>query len=335
MPITIGKSIEIDGFNFNIKSILGKGGLSTVFLAEYAETGEQVAIKEFLYQQYYDSYTRKNDCAEFFDNEVLNTIAQANSGSHTVKVLHYEKKEDLQTPEYYLVLSLIKGITFLEFYREFIQSSRGLENLDLSSIVRHIFLPLAKHLDYCHSHEFIVHRDFSLNNIIIIEEENEDESHDFWPVLIDWGISKYVGEEWIYHVPKPYMTNQMPMDIPITQKGAPPEIKFGYMPTAASDIYYLSHLMYFVFTGGIMREDSEILNNEDYVLSPKSVNWYIPTEYNEVVKKMSQFEPSDRPKDMKTVIKMLEELVQIQHVHFDFEFFMDPDTNEITGEKIQ
>lgn len=38
---------------------------------------------------------------------------------------------------------------------------------------------------------------------------------------------------------------------------------------------------------------------------------------------------------MKVVIKMLEELVQIQHVHFDFEFFMDPDTNEITGEKIQ
>ncbi len=331
MPITIGKSIEIDGFIFNVKKILGKGGLSTVFLAEYAETGEEVAIKEFFYQQYYDSYTRKNDCADFFDNEVLNTVAQANSGFHTVKVLHYEKKEALQTPEFFLVLSLIKGTTFLDFYREFVQTCRGLENLDLTSIVRNIFIPLAKQLDYCHSNEFIIHRDLSLNNIIVIEDENDD----FWPVLIDWGISKYIGEEWIYHSPNPYMVDEVPKDIPITQKGAPPEIKFGYMPTAASDIYYLSHLMYFVFTGGIMREDSEIVNNEDYVLCPKDVNWYIPTEYNEVVKKMSQFEPADRPKNMKVVIKMLEELIQIQHVHFDFELFLEPDTNEITGKKLE
>ncbi len=331
MPITVGKPITIDGDTYFIERILDIGGLSRVYLGINQETQEKVAIKEFIYQNFYNKLTHENDIDDFFDNEVINTQAQARSPYKTMKVLHYEKRLNLETPEYYIVFSYIEGKTFLNFYREFIQSCRGLAHLDLASIVRYIFLPLVDLLDYCHNQEFIIHRDFSVKNIMI----QTNEEGDFWPILIDWGVSKYVGSEWIYYTPKPYMTSKMPRDIPINQKGAPPEIKFGYMPTAASDIYYLAHLMYFVFTGGIMREDSEILSDESYVLSPKDVNWFIPDGYNEVVRKMTQYEPADRPKNMKEVRNMLEELVNIQHIHFDFEFFMQqPDTDELTGERI-
>ncbi len=332
MPIKIGEPIVIDEISFFIERLIDHGGLSTVFLGINENTKEKVAIKEFIYHKFYDKITRENDIDEFFDNEVLNTQIQAQSGFKTVKVLHYEKKLDLETPEYYIVFSFIEGKTFLDFYREFVQNCRGLAHLDLSSIVRYIFLPLVDLLSYCHTEANIVHRDLSVKNIIIQTGEEEE----FWPVLIDWGVSKYVGPEWIYYCPKPYMVPEIPKDIPITQKGAPPEIKFGYMPNGASDIYYLAHLMYFTFTGGIMREDSEIVSEESYVLDPKKVNWFVPDEYNEVVRKLTQYEPADRPQTMLEVRKLLEELINIQHVHFDFEFFMEkPDTDETTGLRIK
>lgn len=331
MPITVGKPIQIDGKIFLIKSILGQGGLSTVFLGIDQSTQEKVAVKEFKYQNFYNHITRENDIDDFFDNEVINTQAQARSGLKTIHLLHYEKKIDLETPEYYIVLSYIEGLTFLDFYRQFVQNCRGLAHLDLASIVRYIFIPLIDLLDYCHEKEYIVHRDFSVKNIMI--QTNDD--GEFWPILIDWGVSIYVGPEWIHYSPKPYMVPEMPKDIPINQKGAPPEIKFGYMPNATSDIYYLAHLMYFVFSGGIMREDSEILSKEDYVLSPKRVNWFVPDEYDEIVRTLTQYEPADRPATMKEIKKMLEQLINIQQIHFDFDFFMNhPDTDEITGERI-
>ncbi len=331
MPITVGKPIEIDNIIYDVQKVLGKGGLSTVYLAIERGTKKKVAIKDFLYKKFYDKYTRSNDCEEYWENEILNTQAQARSGFNCVKVLHYEKKIKYQTPEYYIVLNFIEGMTFLDFYLEFIQTCRGLEHLDLASMVREIFIPIAKLLDYCHTKENIVHRDVSVENIIIQKGEEHGE---FIPVLIDWGISKHVGPEWIHYTPKPFMADDMGRDIPITQKGAPPEIRFGYMPIAASDIYYLAHLMYFVFTGGIMREDSEILDKDSWVLHPKDINWYLPESYNEMVEKLTQFEPADRPKDMIVVIQMLNELIRINQIHYDFDFFTNPDTDPLTGKKI-
>lgn len=332
MPITVGQPITIDGVEFFVQKVLGKGGLSNVYLAKDLTTQSLVAIKAFQFPKFYDPITKKNDCDEYWENEVLNTQAQARSGMQCVQVLHFEKRPDLQTPEYYIVLNYIEGTTFLDFYREFIQRCRGLEHLDLTSIVRNIFIPLAELLEYCHTKEFLVHRDFSVANILI----QTGEEGDFWPILIDWGVSKYVGEEWIHYTPKPFMVDSMPMDIPVAQKGAPPEVRFGYMPVAASDIYYLAHLMYFSFTGGIMREDAELTSPQAYLLSPKDINWYLPDQYNEMVKHLTQYEPADRPHSMTEVIKMLRKLIEINSVHFDFEFFQDntPDTDELSGERL-
>ncbi len=329
MPITVGEPIDINGVIYDVKKTLGVGGLSRVYLAVNHHTGEKVAIKSFMYAKFFDKFTHENDCEDYWENEVLNTKAQARSGKHSVKVLDYQKKIDLQTPEFYIVLNFIEGMTFQDWYRKFVLTCHGLKHLDLSSVVRYIFLPLAEHLEYCHNEEFIIHRDFSVRNIIIQATEN-----DFWPVLIDWGMSKYIGDDWVDFAPKPYCTEDIPRDITIKQKGAPPEIRFGYMPIPASDIYYLGHLMYFVFTGGIMREDSELNTRADYVLEPKKANHYLPDEYNDVVIKLTQYEPADRPRSMTQVIKMLKELININTIHFDFELFMSPDTHEITGESL-
>ena len=63
--------------------------------------------------------------------------------------------------------------------------------------------------------------------------------------------------------------------------------------------------------------------------------FFLPQEYNEVVRSMTQFEPTDRPPNMEEVKKMLEELINIQHIHFDFSFLMEtPDTDEITGKRL-
>ncbi len=330
MPIHINKPITIDGIVFDVKKVIGVGGLSTVFLAQDQNSQEFVAIKEFMYQKFYDPITRINDCEDYWENEILNLIEQSKSGFPCVKLLHFEKRTDLQTPEYYIVMNYVKGQTFLDFYRDFVQQCRGMENLDLAGIMRNIFIPLAKHLEFCHEHAHIVHRDLSVSNIIVIKDEKDD----YWPVLIDWGLSKYVGADWIHYVPHKYFASDIPPDIPIKQKGSPPELRFGMLPNATSDIYYLAHLMYFVFSGGIMREDAEMKSDLDYILSPKKINWYIPEKYNEVVMQMTKYEPADRIQSMTEVVNILYELIKINHIHFDFDFFMEQDTNEITGEKI-
>lgn len=320
MPITVGQPIEINGDIYDVQKILGKGGFSIVYSAIEQKNKRKVAIKEYLYAKFYDPYTHENECEAYFDNEVLNTQAQARSGKKCVNVLNYEKKMNLQTPEFYIVLSFIEGQTFLDFYREFVQTCRGLEHLDLASMVRYIFIPLSELLQYCHEHEYIIHRDFAVNNIII---QREKES--YWPVLIDWGVSKYVGKEWIHFTPKPYMTDDMQKDLPINQKGAPPEVKMGFMPNATSDIYYLGHLMYFTFTGGIVREDSENASVEEFVLNPQKMNVYIPDAYNELVRQLTQYEPADRIQSMEQVIRKLTNLITISDLHFDFDIFGDPD----------
>jgi serine/threonine protein kinase len=307
MPIFVGQTTEINGVTYNIEKLLGKGGLSYIYLATDNETGNKVAIKEYIYSKYYDQLTHENDCELNWENEILNTQAQAKSEKKCVHVLNYEKRSDLQTPEYYIVFDFVTGQTFLEFYREFVLMCRGLEHLDLNTVVRTIFIPLAELLEYCHSTEYIVHRDFAVSNIMIQKEPMGG----IWPVLIDWGVSKYLGPEWIYYTPKPYMTPDMPKDLPITQKGAPPEIRNGYLPCAASDIYYLGHLMFFVFTGGIMREDSDNAGPDDYVLNPKRINPFIPDPYNNVIIKLTQFEPADRPKNMQEVLQLLRSLITI------------------------
>jgi serine/threonine protein kinase len=323
MPIYVNQPIEINGTVYQVEKLIGKGGLSYVYLAKDTTTQQKVAIKEYLYVKFFDPLTRENDCEENWENEILNTQAQAKSGKICVKVLNYEKRVDLQTPEYYIVFNFVEGQTFLEYYREFVLECNGLENLDLPTIVRTIFIPLAELLEYAHGVEGIVHRDFAVSNIII----QKNKVGDVWPVLIDWGVSKYVGPEWIYHTPKPYMTPETPRDMPITQKGAPPEIRFGYMPTATSDIYYLGHLMFFVFTGGIMREDSDSAGPDDFVLNAKQFNIFIPEAYNKVIQKFTQYEPADRPPTMGHAIQMLRSLITIDHVHFDFSYFAEPDTD--------
>jgi serine/threonine protein kinase len=324
MPILVNTPITINGINYDVEKMIGKGGLSVVYLAKEQSTKRKVAIKEFLYTKFYDPLTHENDCEENWENEILNTQAQARSGKRCVEVLNFEKRCDLQTPEFYIVLSFIEGLTFLEFYRQFILECRGLENLDITTMVRFVFLPLAELLEYCHSVEHIVHRDFAVSNIII----QKDKTGDIYPVLIDWGVSKYLGPEWVYYTPKPYMLPDMPRDLPVTQKGAPPEVRSGYIPCAASDIYYMGHLMYFVFTGGIMREDSDNAGPQDFVLNPKAINIFIPDEFNKVVAKLTQYEPADRPKSMTEVIAMLKSLITIDYVHFDFSYIGEPDSDE-------
>ena len=327
----VGSPYEINGRTYDIKSVLGKGGLSTVFLAIEHETNIKVAIKKFFYEKFTDPITKENDCVVFWKNEVLNTQAQAKSGMHCVEVIDYAEIELSQETEYYIILSFVEGKTFKSWYREFINKSHGLENLDLASVVRNIFIPMAKLLNFCHNEEGIIHRDIAVENIII--QEDEDDEMNFWPVLIDWGISKFVGQEWVDDAPKPYMTGDMDKDIPIKQKGAPPEIRNGYEPCAASDIYYLGHLMYFVFTGGLLREDSELTSHKAYVMHARQFNWFLPERYDEDIQKFTQYEPADRPKNMDVVIKMLTALIKINQIHFDFDFFFSNtgDTDDTTG----
>ena len=58
----------------------------------------------------------------------------------------------------------------------------------------------------------------------------------------------------------------------------------------------------------------------------------IENHYNEMVEKLTQFEPADRP-NMQEVLQMFNELIRINQIHYDFDYFANPDTDPLTGKK--
>ncbi len=126
------------------------------------------------------------------------------------------------------------------------------------------------------------------------------------PIVIDWGVAKYIGRENLYNPPRPYFTAETYQGTGIHNRGTPPEVLAGLNPIAASDIYMLGYLMYFLFSGG--NHPRLPATHADFVLHPRDINPDLPYSFNKMVEYMTQYEPADRIPSMDLVHKYLESL---------------------------
>ena len=62
----------------------------------------------------------------------------------------------------------------------------------------------------------------------------------------------------------------------------------GFEPIAASDIYMLGHVMFFLFSGG--HYCSTAATNEDFILHPLDLNPNLPHDFNKLVEYITQYE---------------------------------------------
>ncbi|MCG9479924.1 MAG: serine/threonine protein kinase [Actinomycetia bacterium] len=160
----IGKRIK----NFKLISILGKGGMSTVYLAKNIKTEKLVAAKILRSQFTKDSEHLKR----FFTRQIsLTNLDHPN----IVKMLDYGREGSI----YFLIYELIQGVSLDKYMQK--------KNLSLKEIVS-ISKKILYGLSYAHS-KGIIHRDIKPQNILITEDGTVK--------ITDFGIAKILSSHTI------------------------------------------------------------------------------------------------------------------------------------------
>ena len=204
--------------NYRIVSILGHGGMSTVYRGERddAKYQQTVAIKVLHHAAMHPRLRSRLHS----ERHILATLAHPS----IARLIDSGELED-GTP--YLVMEHVDGES-IDAYCD----SRTLfvrERLEL-------FVRVCAAVQYAHRN-LVVHRDIKAANILV--------TNDGTPKLLDFGIAKLLAPESMRHtVPVTRLQERI-----LTPENAAPEQVLGRSITTATDIYALGVLLYQLLTG--------------------------------------------------------------------------------------
>lgn len=159
----IGKQI----LNYEIKSVLGEGGMGTVYLAEHVKLGRQVAIKVLL------PHLVKN---ELVRSRFINEAKLMSSLHHPNIVTLYDYHEDENGLS--LIMELVDGKPLDEYIQEVTGPIQEKEAIILMKQALEGFA-------YAHK-QGLIHRDIKPSNLIVTESKEIK--------ILDFGIAKLVGD---------------------------------------------------------------------------------------------------------------------------------------------
>jgi serine/threonine protein kinase/tetratricopeptide (TPR) repeat protein len=204
--------------HYRITSILGQGGMSTVYRGERddAQYQQTVAIKVLHHSALHPRLRSRLHS----ERHILATLAHPS----IARLIDSGELED-GTP--YLVMEHVDGEsidTYCDSRTLFIR-----ERLEL-------FLQVCSAVHYAHRN-LVVHRDIKSANILV--------TGDGTPKLLDFGIAKLLAPESLSHtVPVTRLQERI-----LTPENAAPEQVLGRPITTATDIYGLGVLLYQLLTG--------------------------------------------------------------------------------------
>lgn len=204
--------------HYRIVSILGQGGMSTVYRAERddAQYQQTVAIKVLHHSALHPRLRSRLHS----ERHILATLAHAS----IARLIDSGELED-GTP--YLVMEHVDGES-IDAYCD----NRTLfvrERLEL-------FLQVCSAVHYAHRN-LVVHRDIKAANILV--------TADGVPKLLDFGIAKLLAPESLSHtLPVTRLQERI-----LTPENAAPEQVLGRPITTATDVYGLGVLLYLLLTG--------------------------------------------------------------------------------------
>lgn len=270
---------------FELVSILGRGGTSTVYLGVDLASKAEFAIK-ILRPEFNQDYIvvkrfqREAQAAKRFSHP---NIVSVHADGKTKDGLHY------------IVIDIICGITLAEILEDEV-------HLTVARSIP-IFTQITSALAHAHA-SGIVHRDLKPANIMISQTPQEDMVR-----LVDFGIAKVTAEKG-----KRLQKLTSPGEIFGTCLYLSPEQCVGKPADSRSDIYSLGCLMYEVlsglppFVGFSPFETIEMHLNENVVpLTDLHEELIIPDELSEIVLRCLRRNPRDRYQSMADVEKELNE----------------------------
>ena len=204
--------------HYRIVSILGHGGMSTVYRGERDDSQYQqtVAIKVLHHSALHPRLRNRLHS----ERHILATLAHPS-------IARLIDSGDLEDGTPYLVMELVDGESIDNYC-----DSRTLfirERLEL-------FIQVCAAVQFAHRN-LVVHRDIKFANILV--------TSDGTPKLLDFGIAKLLAPESLSHtVPVTRLQERI-----LTPENAAPEQVLGRPITTATDIYGLGVLLYQLLTG--------------------------------------------------------------------------------------
>ena len=262
---------------YNIVEKLGIGARSLIYHVINPNTGEIFALKRVIREENEDTRFLEQAITEF---EVSS------------KFSHPTLRKSIECKRFRKWMKLAEVQVIMEYVNGVSLEKRRPERIDDAV---NLFIKLAEGLDVIHKAGY-VHADIKPNNIILTDDG---------PKIIDFGQSCPIG------FIKPRIQGT-PDYI------APEQVKRRHL-TAQTDVYNLGATLYWALTGQTFptlisrkgKSDEFTIATGAGTPSPHQLNPAVPAVLSRLVMESCAFRRSDRPNDMKDVIKRLE---MAQHV---------------------
>lgn len=232
-PASTTQPLETDSLTgitlgtYRVLSIIGHGGMSTVYQGYQASLDRYVAIKVLRPNLGSDS-----EFAERFKREA-ETVAKLRH-QNILQALDFGQQGTL----WYMVTEYINGVTLKEYIWK--QHEAG-HRIPAAEII-HIVGSIASALEYAHDHG-LVHRDIKPANIMLRSETHKTlrNSPPYTPILTDFGVARIL--EGIQHTGTGHAIG--------TPDYMSPEQARGEPAGPRSDIYSLGVVIYEMVTGNL------------------------------------------------------------------------------------
>lgn len=244
----IGKEV----LNYTIVSLIGKGGMGSVYLAEHKYIKQQKVAIKVINKEMVNDFTREKL------KEEAEHLASLNH-QNIVHFLDYHIDED---GNIYLIMEYAEGLTLDRYIKE-------VSGLIVESRICPIFEPILDAVGYAHKHG-ILHRDIKPANIVI--------SADGVPKILDFGISTIISADGA-------ASDNMIMGTPSYM--SPEQVKGEHLDER-SDIYALGVVLHQMLTG---RAPYDTTTLNEHEINERVVNEPLPrlqTFYKYVSDKMQK-----------------------------------------------
>ena len=269
------------GGRYEVRGLIGRGGMARIYLAQDKQTSEPVAVKIL------DSlHLRSPGARERFDREAR--IANVVTHPNIVKVQDTGQRPD-GVP--FIVLEYLFGETLGDWLRRN-------QTMEL-----HITLPVLAQMGagLAAAHKAgIVHRDVKPDNLFLVGEPGEP----YGVKVLDFGLSRLEAAKSV---------SQMGMSLG-TPEYMPPEQVVGDKTDARSDIYSLGIVMYRMCVGKLPFQcnDDALLLAQQLINSPPDPSELAPgldRAMEEVILKAIRKRQGDRYQTMDAFVEDIERLM--------------------------
>jgi serine/threonine protein kinase len=270
--------IQLD--EYRLESLLGKGGMASVYRALDVHLHRYAAIKIIA-----PAYREKDAYQARFEREAR-AIAQLEH-PHVVRIYRFGEAQGLL----YMAMQYIEGSDLEQILESYRQDGEFMEPQDISRIIREV----AEALDYVHSMG-IIHRDIKPSNIMLDKTGNT--------ILTDFGLVLRTESGTLGKV------------LGSPQYLAPEQAISSASAVAQSDLYSLGVILYEIFTGQLPFDVSDplelaMLHVTQEPPPPSSIRPDLSPAVEKVILKALAKKPEDRYASGRALAEALDNALQL------------------------